>query len=186
MKKNLNYQSILDQIGNQKIYILIVLDCLWSSVIGNKRNEEQFIEMDGMYTLFEILEISDDIHIKMILTCIAALVDNKRSHSNFISWKSNNNTHVDTTKLLINIYRREDEKYGVKYVNGILVENISKDTNKLKTVFSNPNLEVSKALEKKTKLNETIYRSEDFIESYLNNKIAEITKSFDLRETVKA
>ena len=31
---------------------------------------------------------------------------------------------------------------------------------------------------------ENIYRSEDFIQSYLNNKIAEITKSFDLRETV--
>ena len=29
-----------------------------------------------------------------------------------------------------------------------------------------------------------IYRSEDFIESYLNHKISDITKSFDLRETV--
>jgi hypothetical protein len=29
-----------------------------------------------------------------------------------------------------------------------------------------------------------IYRSEDFIESYLNHKITEITKNFDLRETV--
>lgn len=29
-----------------------------------------------------------------------------------------------------------------------------------------------------------IYRSEDFIESYLNHKITEITKGFDLRETV--
>jgi len=29
-----------------------------------------------------------------------------------------------------------------------------------------------------------IYRSEDFIESYLNQKIAEITKTFDLRETI--
>jgi len=33
---------------------------------------------------------------------------------------------------------------------------------------------------------ENIYRSEDFIQSYLNNKIAEITKSFDLRETVRS
>ncbi len=33
---------------------------------------------------------------------------------------------------------------------------------------------------------ENIYRSEDFIQSYLNNKIAEITKSFDLRETVSS
>ena len=31
---------------------------------------------------------------------------------------------------------------------------------------------------------ENIYRSEDFVQSYLNNKIGEITKTFDLRETV--
>ena len=30
----------------------------------------------------------------------------------------------------------------------------------------------------------SIYRREDFVESYLNHKIAEITKSFDLRETI--
>ncbi len=71
LKKNLNYQNILDQIGNQKIYILVVLDCLWNAVIGNKRNEEQFIELDGLFTLFELLEQSDDIHIKIILSCIA-------------------------------------------------------------------------------------------------------------------
>ena len=44
--------------------------------------------------------------------------------------------------------------------------NFSKNTNFLKTKDLN------------------IYRSEDFIESYLNHKITEITKSFDLRETV--
>jgi len=121
LKKNLNYHSILDQIGNQKIYILVVLDCLWNSIIGNKRNEEQFIELDGLFTLFELLEESDAIHIKIILSCIASLVDNKRSFSYFIQWKSyNSNANIDATKLLINIYREEDKKYGVEYEDGIL------------------------------------------------------------------
>ena len=39
LKRNLNYLHILDQIGNQRIFILVVLDCLWNSVMGNKRNE---------------------------------------------------------------------------------------------------------------------------------------------------
>ncbi len=30
------------------------------------------------------------------------------------------NSNIDSTKLLINIYRQEDEKYRVKYENGIL------------------------------------------------------------------
>jgi cilia- and flagella-associated protein 69 len=220
MKKNLNYQNILNQIGNQKIFILVVLDCLWNSVIGNKRNEEQFIELDGLFTLFDVLEQSDDIHIKIILSCIASLVDNKRSYSYFIQWKSNSNSNVDATKLLINVYRDEDKKYGVEYDNGILNNNIrtplnpntsylhrklerqnfeenekkkmkntkrtSRDSINDKDIYlknaavtlSSPNLEMSEIKDA------NIYRSEDFIESYLNHKISEITKTFDLRETI--
>ena len=108
LKKNLNYLVVLDKIGNQKIFILVVLDCLWNAIIGNKRNEEQFIEMDGLFTLFNLLENSDDIHIKIILSCIASLVDNKRCFSYFIQWKSDSN--IDATKLLVNIYKAEDKK----------------------------------------------------------------------------
>jgi hypothetical protein len=224
LKKNLNYQNVLDQIGNQKIFILIVLDCLWNAIIGNKRNEEQFIELDGLFTLFELLEQSDDIHIKIILSCLASLVDNKRSFSYFIQWKSNANSNIDATKLLINIYRNEDRKYGVDYENGILkIENgrpiFPKTSYKIKKFERLQNEENEKKrlkdLKKSTResmfdrtgdreTNRTgtekgntttkgqfldtkdgnIYRSEDFIESYLNHKIAEITKSFDLRETI--
>lgn len=228
LKKNLNYQNILDQIGNQKIYILVVLDCLWNAVIGNKRNEEQFIELDGLFTLFELLEQSDDIHIKIILSCIASLVDNKRSFSYFIQWKSNANSNIDTTKLLINIYRNEDKKYGVEYENGILtnkerpihpktsyndrkqeklindevekmrMRNTKRSKNTMESFFSktdpmrdgiasdknSTNGLINGKNEYSTMKDFNIYRSEDFIESYLNQKIAEITKTFDLRETI--
>lgn len=232
LKKNLNYQNILDQIGNQKIYILVVLDCLWNAIIGNKRNEEQFIELDGLFTLFELLEQSDDIHIKIILSCIASLVDNKRSFSYFIQWKSNANSNIDTTKLLINIYRNEDKKYGVEFENGILVNKLrpinpktsyrirkqekmindemekmrmkntrrSKNNATMESFFNktdgvgndlgmNSDKNSTNALSTKNEFSNSmkdfnIYRSEDFIESYLNQKIAEITKTFDLRETI--
>lgn len=218
LKKNLNYQNILDQIGNQKIFILVVLDCLWNAVIGNKRNEEQFIELDGLFTLFEILEQSDDIHIKIILSCVASLVDNKRSFSYFIQWKSNANSNIDATKLLINIYRSEDKKYGVVYENGILqlsnrrplnprtsykirktekLKNEENEKKRMKNTKKSTRESLYNSIEKEEKTNTTsltktfintkensIYRSEDFIESYLNDKIASITKTFDLRETI--
>lgn len=290
LKKNLVYQNVIDQIGNQKIFIMIVLDCLWNSIIGNKRNEEQFIDMDGMFTIFELLEQSDKIHIKLILSCLASLVDNKRSYSYFLQWKSNSNSNIDATKLLINIYRSEDAKYGVKYENGVLqcrdrpinpglsyninkkfykedhskIINTKKNTanyltNSKKTAYKNDLIKSnlantnknnesidSKALNTLSTINKqnkhdalsfnainkgsfytskntlndninllnsdfntmtnlyntntsgnlttnyltdnnvnmSIYRSENFIESYLNQKIIDITKEFDLRETI--
>jgi hypothetical protein len=205
LKKNLNYHSILDQLGNQKIFILVVLDCLWNSVVGNKRNEEQFIELEGLSTLFELLEQSDEIHIKIILTCIASLVDNKRSFTYFIQWKSNNSANnLDAIRLLINIYRQEDKKYGVKYENGILKTSIGRPINPLTSYYIRKlqRNEKEESEKKRSKIKKTarknlsneeilkdeadssIYRTEDFVESYLNHKIADITKSFDLRETI--
>lgn len=214
LKKNLVYQNVIDQIGNQKIFIMIVLDCLWNSIIGNKRNEEQFIDMDGMFTIFELLEQSDNIHIKLILSCLASLVDNKRSYSYFLQWKSNSNSNIDATKLLINIYRSEDSKYGVRYENGILqavdrpinpkTSKICKENNstvnKENRKGSIYNKNTNTSIFKINNLNDTkssiqnmddnnikdnsIYKSENFVESYLNQRIIEITKEFDLRETI--
>ncbi|MCQ2815674.1 MAG: hypothetical protein MJ252_00260 [archaeon] len=234
LQKNLNYQNVLDQIGNQKLFILVVLDCLWNAVIGNKRNEEQFIELDSLSTLFELLEQSDGIHMKIILSCIASLADNKRSYSYFIQWKSKINSNIDTTRLLINIYRQEDEKYGVKYDGGILdvhndrplnpntsyfirkqekIDNAELEKKRLrntkqsdqnsflgitkdlgvtqeglgnKTVSSNKtgSISTSTIISRRGGDLRSIYRSEDFVESYLNHKIAEITSTFDLRETI--
>lgn len=237
LKKNLVYQNVIDQIGNQKIFIMIVLDCLWNAVIGNKRNEEQFIDMDGMFTIFELLEQSDNIHIKLILSCLASLVDNKRSYSYFLQWKSNTNSNNDANKLLINIYRNEDTKYCVRYENGILQEDerpINPKTsykirkqetkNEYENKLAKPMKNAQEKYLEKTKFKEnndlfanvsqstgsnfntntnnfynttnsseedmpkindnSIYRSENFIESYLNQKIIDITKEFDLRATI--
>ena len=157
------------------------------------------------------------------------MVDNKRSFSYFIQWKSKTNSNIDTTKLLINIYRSEDEKYGVKYENGILdvkndrplnpntsylirkqqkIENEENERKRMritKQTTQNSFLGITKNIDNNNALNNTsqsassktgsiggnntnmltsIYRSEDFVESYLTHKIAEITKSFDLRETI--
>ena len=132
------------------------------------------------------MEQSDGFHIKIILSCIASLVDNKRSFSYFIQWKSKTNSNIDSTKLLINIYRLEDEKYGVKYENGIL--DVKNDTNNKEmegthSSMGNNSSANSTKFSSKEYLNQ-IYRSEDFVESYLNHKITEITKNFDLRETI--
>jgi len=199
------------------------MECYYrNAIIGNKRNEEQFIEMDGLFTLFNLLENSDEIHIKIILSCIASLVDNKRCFSYFIQWKSEQNSSIDATKLLVNVYKSEDKKYGVHYKNGILLnknkplnpstsylirieekavkeeierkkKNKSKKRNNSDSFYcQTEGTSIMKLDEEKTiKANmlntikdNNIYRSEDFIESYLTPKINEITKSLDLRETI--
>lgn len=41
------------------LYAVAILDCLWNSILGNKRNETSFLDNQGMYVLLEFLENCD-------------------------------------------------------------------------------------------------------------------------------
>ncbi len=56
----------------------------------------------------------------MALSSLSYLIENPKSIPYFCDWNSTK-TMINATQLLIKIYEKEDLKYGVKYVDGILV-----------------------------------------------------------------
>ena len=151
------------------------------------------------------MEQSDGFHIKIILSCIASLVDNKRSFSYFIQWKSkvkNDRPLNPNTSYLIRKQQKIEDAQNAKKRMRITKQSnqdsflgINKKTNSSMRNTNNKEMEGthssmgnnssanSTKFSSKEYLNQ-IYRSEDFVESYLNHKITEITKNFDLRETI--
>ena len=96
------------------LYAVAILDCLWNSILGNKRNETAFLDNQGMYVLLEFLENCDQIRSKMALSSLSFLIENPKSIPYFCDWNSTK-TMINATQLLIKIYEKEDSKYGVKY-----------------------------------------------------------------------
>jgi hypothetical protein len=60
------------------LYALSILDCLWNSVLSNKKSESLYLDNEGFYVLMEFIEACDDIHRKMSLTCLSQLVENTK------------------------------------------------------------------------------------------------------------
>lgn len=98
---------------------LALLNCLWNSVLGSRRSEEVFINSQGVFDLMEFIQICAYSHRKLSLSCLCFLVENQKAVSEFLDWNGES-TMVNATQLLIRLYNEEDERFGVKYKDGVV------------------------------------------------------------------
>ncbi len=82
---------------------MAILDCLWNAILGNRKSESVFLDNEGLYVLLEFLELCDDMHRKMALSCLSFLIENPKSVSYFCDWNSSK-TMINATQLLVKIY----------------------------------------------------------------------------------
>lgn len=82
------------------LYAVSILDCLWNSILGNKKSEAVFLDNEGLFVLLEFLEFCDDMHKKMALSCLSFLIENNKSIPYFCDWNSGK-TMINATQLLI-------------------------------------------------------------------------------------
>lgn len=106
---------------NYALYTLSVLDCLWNAVLGNRKNENVFLENEGLYVLLEFLETCNIQQRKMSLSCLSYVIENPRAINYFCDWNSSK-TMINSTQLLIKLYELEDQRFNVKYKDGILLD----------------------------------------------------------------
>lgn len=100
--------------GRYALLALSILNCLWNAVLGSRRSESLFLDSEGLYVILEFLEECDNIHKKMALSCLSYLIENQKAIASFTDWHSGK-TMINATQLLISIYEKEDERFGVKY-----------------------------------------------------------------------
>ena len=110
-------------IASSNRYVLLglaLLNALWNAVLGSRRSEERFLSAQGMFDLLEFIEACDYVHRKMALSCLSFLTENGKAVKEFLEWNSER-TMLNATQLMIRLYAEEDEKYGVKYERGVVL-----------------------------------------------------------------
>lgn len=157
-------------IASSNRYVLLglaLLNALWNAVLGSRRSEERFLSAQGLFDLLEFIEACDYVHRKMALSCLSYLTENSKAIKEFLEWNSEK-TMINATQLMIKLYSEEDEKYGVKYEQGVVV-------NKWKPLV--PEL-AKKNLPEPAFLKDL---TEAGTETYLVNRIREEVEQYDIR-----
>ncbi|CAD8169691.1 unnamed protein product [Paramecium pentaurelia] len=169
------------------LYAVSVLDCLWNTILGNRKSEAIFLDSEGLYVLLEFLETCDDMHKKLTLSCLSYLMENPKAIPYFCDWNSPK-TMINSTQLLVKIYVAEDQRFGVKYSDGIVM-------NKLRPLNpqNDPSLRsTNQQGDHKTKHLKSLRIQQEDLESdvgseaYLVRRITEKSAEYDLRAIVFA
>lgn len=136
LKHNLAYSQV-EQTGNASTFLLAVLDCLSSTIFGNKRSESHFLDIEGVYVLLDLAEVCEDSLKRICLSSICTILENAKSFQYFVEWSSSKTT-VNASQMLIKLYQDEDKRFGVTNDNGIL-QNVERPLNPNDSYFVRKN-----------------------------------------------
>ncbi|CAE7151863.1 CFAP69 [Symbiodinium pilosum] len=64
---------------NHLFYSLCVVDCVWNSVVGTRKNEIRFLDAGGLFALLDCLEVAPMILKRQIIGCLADLMEYKKA-----------------------------------------------------------------------------------------------------------
>lgn len=109
----------VDQSGNSKTFLLAVLDCLQSTIFGNKRSELHLLDIEGVQILLDVIESCEYTLKRIALSCLTTILENPKSISFFVEWSSHS-TSMNASQLMISLYKEENTRYGVRFEKGIL------------------------------------------------------------------
>jgi hypothetical protein len=102
----MDVKKISGGLGFQKLLIAVV-DCVWSSVVGNFRNEDLFLEHEGMFLLLDLLEACPSNMQSPVLGVIVDLCENVKAVPHVTSWRGKEKS--STWALMAHLWRAEEE-----------------------------------------------------------------------------
>jgi hypothetical protein len=83
---------------------LAVLDAVWSGIVPDRKNVAKFLVSDGMDLLLSMLESGNRGHKAVVLSILADMLENPRTHSFFHDWRSDRDKET-AAHVLIKLWK---------------------------------------------------------------------------------
>jgi len=100
-------------------YGVAVLECLWNAVVGSRRNLARFLAAHGLDALFDLLEVCNPYLYPVILSCMADIAENPKTHEFFHEWKSSTSGQT-LGHMILGLWRAEEKARGMLTEEGSL------------------------------------------------------------------
>ena len=99
--------------------IVSVLDCIWNSVVGHKKNETRFAEAEGVDALLDLIEVAPLLIRVQTLRVFGDLLNNRRNKAYATAWRSGK-TMRSVGQLLAHIWMEEEKRLNYERDNGVI------------------------------------------------------------------
>lgn len=115
-----NTKLLSSGLGHHKL-LLAAIDCAWCAVVGCYITEDYFLEKEGIFLLFDLLEVCPKNMHNLILGCLLDLCENPKTINHLLTWRGK--AGCTAAHLLCEMWRKEEAEMGVKRdANGGIVD----------------------------------------------------------------
>lgn len=104
---------------NHLFYSLCVVDCVWCAVVGTRKNEMRFLDAGGLFALLDVLEVAPLLLKRLIIGCLADLLQYRKAAKLFIQWNSQV-TMKGPIKILLELWQSEQDVACSATADGVL------------------------------------------------------------------
>ena len=111
LKSALVYDPLMP--ASAEVLLMMVVDAVWRSVVGNRKSEVRFIDIDGVDALLDLMEQAPASMHRQILGCISDLVRNRRAKSYFRAWRSSTSMR-GAAVILLRMWSAEELRLRIK------------------------------------------------------------------------
>ncbi len=111
LKHALRYDPLMP--ASAEVLLMVVVDAVWRSVVGNRKSEVRFIDIDGVDALLDLIEQAPASMHRQILGCISDLVRNRRAKSYFRAWRSSASMR-GAAVILLRMWSAEELRLRIK------------------------------------------------------------------------
>ncbi len=91
---------------------MALVDLVWRSIVGNRRNEAVFVSDDGVDVLLNLIERTPASMHRQILGCLSDLMMNPLARPYFRAWRSDKNLY-GATVLCLRLWASEEQRLGI-------------------------------------------------------------------------
>eukprot|EP01041_Mallomonas_annulata_P000888 gene888-1723_t len=108
------------QVGSElSVLVVAVLDCLWNGVVGNRKNEARFAQVEGIDALLDVIEVAPLLIRVQALRLFGDLLNNHRLVTFALAWRSAK-TMRSVGQLLAHAWMEEETRLGYERSNGVI------------------------------------------------------------------
>ncbi|XP_064647870.1 cilia- and flagella-associated protein 69-like isoform X2 [Lineus longissimus] len=119
----INPQKFSSGLGHHRL-MLATVDIIWCAIVGCYTTEEYFMECEGVFLLFDLLENCPKSMHNLILGCLLDLSENRKTIAHINTWRGKED--ISAAHLLCNIWRDEERDMGVKREESGSIADLSK------------------------------------------------------------
>ncbi|KAK7110003.1 cilia- and flagella-associated protein 69-like isoform X2 [Littorina saxatilis] len=98
-------------LGHHKL-LLAAIDCAWCAIVGCYVTEDYFLEKEGVFLLFDLLEVCPKNMHNLIMGCLLDLCENPKAINHVLTWRGRDT--CTAAHLLCDMWRKEEVEIGAK------------------------------------------------------------------------